>query len=110
MPVRSATCSNTVVAPLASSVWVSGYQVSGHRENASFGYTLLMLEEADYERYRRMTPAERVGEYRTIMRGVWGVWKHLSAAEIQRRLDASAEIHDRSNQALLRELQERDRG
>jgi hypothetical protein len=65
-----------------------------------------MLDEQRLERYRRMTPEERLREVEELMTFAWRSLLELSDEERQRRLDLVREEHELSDAIILAHLRQ----
>lgn len=64
-----------------------------------------MMDQAQLEMFRRMTPAERMDVWLELSRLGMDLWEaNLDEAEIARRWEIWRLEHERSNQNLLRAL------
>jgi hypothetical protein len=63
-----------------------------------------VLSQQDIERYRRMTPAERLRETRMLSRCADDFLRSLPAEERERRLAIARRQHERSIESLLAAL------
>ena len=66
-----------------------------------------MMDAAQLEQYRRMTPAERWAMSWELARFAWDLWeRNLTPQEIDRRLAIRRQEEERSNENLLRGLRD----